>query len=77
LTFAFNPGTPNPHPNGPADKFGNVSITNTSPAEADVAGNFVGHDLTCTGNASVTNIAFEIAFPNTVAGQAFGQCVGL
>lgn len=77
LTFAFNPGTPNPHPNGPANKFGNVSITNTSPAEAAVAGNFVGHDLTCTGNASVTNIAFEIAFPNTVAGQVFGQCVGL
>jgi hypothetical protein len=58
----------------PANKFfGDVSITNTLPGEAVFANNFVEHDLTCTGNALVTNNGFM----NTVLGQEFGQCVGL
>jgi PPE-repeat protein len=58
----------------PANKFfGDVSITNTSPGEAVFADNFVEHDLTCSGNALVTNDGLM----NTVLGQEFGQCVGL
>jgi hypothetical protein len=52
---------------------GNVSITNTSPLGALIAKNLVGEDLTCTGNAAVTNLGEA----NTVLGQEFGQCVGL
>jgi cytoskeletal protein CcmA (bactofilin family) len=52
---------------------GNVSITNTSPFGAAIAGSVVAKDLTCTGNAFVTNDGFM----NTVLGQEFGQCVGL
>jgi hypothetical protein len=52
---------------------GSVSITNTSPGLVVFWGNVVGHDLTCRGNSEVANLDM----PNTVQGQAFGQCVGL
>jgi hypothetical protein len=52
---------------------GNVSITNTSPLGVLIAKNFVGEDLTCGENASVTNLGEA----NTVLGQELGQCVGL
>ena len=71
--FNYNPGIPNAHPHGPANKFGNVSITNTSPAVVIYAGNFVAGSLTCSGNAFVTNDGF----PNTVLSQELGQCAGL
>jgi hypothetical protein len=57
-----------------SSKFGgNVSITDTSPLAVLFAGNALGQNLTCTGNTSVTNDGFM----NAVAGQEFGQCVGL
>jgi hypothetical protein len=57
---------------------GNVSVTNTSPDGAAVFGNFIAQDLSCTGNAFVTNInALAEVVPNTVLGREFGQCVGL
>jgi hypothetical protein len=60
------------------DKFGgNVSITNTSSSGVGFGENVVAQDLTCTGNASVTNMLEGVARPNTVLGQEFGQCVGL
>jgi hypothetical protein len=52
---------------------GNVSITNTSPFGVAVAESVVAKDLTCTGNAFVTNSGFT----NTVLGQEAGQCVGI
>jgi hypothetical protein len=56
------------------DRFGgNVSVINTAPNEAVLAGNLFAQDLTCTGNAFVTNDGSK----NTVLGQVFGQCVGL
>jgi hypothetical protein len=59
---------------GPADKFfSNVTITNTSPATTVVVHDFVAGNLTCIGNASVTNDE-EM---NTVLGRERGQCVGL
>jgi len=51
---------------------GNVSITNTSPAGAELGFNVVGRDLTCLGNSSITDIG-----GNAVQGQAFGQCAGI
>jgi hypothetical protein len=68
-----NPGIPNAKPHGLTNKFGNVSITNTSPAGAIYAGNYVAHDLSCYGNAFVTNEGSL----NTVLGHEFGQCAGL
>jgi hypothetical protein len=56
---------------------GSVSITDTSPAGAVFAANSVTRHLTCTGNASVTNMVLAVEAPNTVLGQEFGQCVGL
>jgi hypothetical protein len=56
------------------DRFGgNVSITNTSPDGVLIAKNFFAQDLTCTGNAFLTNNGLM----NTVLGQDIGQCVGL
>jgi hypothetical protein len=52
---------------------GSVSITNTSPFGVAVAHSVVAKDLTCSGNAFVTNAGFT----NTVLGQEFGQCVGI
>ena len=52
---------------------GSVSITNTSPGLVVFWGNVVGHDLTCRGNSEVANLDM----PNTVQGQAFGQCAGI
>jgi hypothetical protein len=52
---------------------GNLSVTNTSPLAAEISENFIVRDLTCNGNASVTNGGFT----NTVLGQEFGQCAGL
>jgi hypothetical protein len=52
---------------------GNVSITKTSPAGALIAKSFIARDLSCKGNASVTNAGFK----DTVLGQEFGQCLGL
>jgi hypothetical protein len=57
--------------------FGSVSITNTSPNAVVIAGNLFSRDLTCTGNAFVTNNAGIPQLMNTVLGQEFGQCVGL
>lgn len=73
--YVYNPGTPNPNPNGnaPTSKFGNVSITNTSPAGVVYAGNYVAGNLTCSGNTFVTNIGVS----NIVLGQESGQCAGL
>jgi hypothetical protein len=51
----------------------NVSITKSLPAGTGLAENFIAGDLTCNGNASVTNFGFV----NTVLGQELGQCVGL
>jgi hypothetical protein len=67
-----NPGVPSANPSGKS-KFGNVSITNTYPAGVNFEDNFVAHDLTCYGNAFISNFGV----PNTVLGQEFGQCVGL
>jgi hypothetical protein len=71
VLFNFNPGT--------ANKFGNVSITNTSsPAGAVYAGNFVAGSLTCSGNTSVTNTVPGFGqIANIVLGQESGQCAGL
>jgi hypothetical protein len=52
---------------------GSVSITKSLPAGAGLDENFIARDLTCNGNASVTNFGFM----NTVLGQELGQCVGL
>jgi hypothetical protein len=56
---------------------GNVSVTDTSPAGAAFAANFVAGHLGCTGNVSVTNMVLGVEGPNTVLGREFGQCVGL
>jgi hypothetical protein len=56
---------------------GNVSVTDTSPAGAVFAANFVAGHLSCTGNASVTNMVLGVEAPNTVLGRELGQCVGL
>ena len=73
VSFTFNPGTPNPNPHGPANKFGNVSITNTSPGSVVYGGNFVAGNLTCSGNTFVTNLGIQ----SIVLGKESGQCVGL
>jgi hypothetical protein len=52
---------------------GDVSITKSLPTGAGLGKNFIAGDLTCSGNASVTNLGFM----NTVLGQEFGQCIGL
>ena len=73
VLFTFNPGTLNPNPHGPANKFGNVSITNTAPGSVVYGGNFVAGNLTCSGNTFVTNLGIQ----NIVLGKESGQCVGL
>jgi hypothetical protein len=56
------------------DQFGgNVSVTNTAPDGVLIVNNLFAQDLTCTGNAFLTNNGFI----NTVLGQDIGQCVGL
>lgn len=67
----YNPGVVNPKPHGPLNKFGNVSITNTSPAAAVYADNFVSGSLTCYGNADMLGYG-----SNLVLGKESGQCVG-
>ena len=70
VLFNYNPGT--------ANKFGNVSITNTSsPAGAVYAGNVVAGTLTCSGNTFVTNDYGFGPVPNFVVGHESGQCAGL
>lgn len=72
--FTINPGIPNPNPNGTANKFGNVSITNTSaPGGALYEDNYVAGNLSCSGNTSVFNDGGQ----NTVLGHESGQCAGL
>jgi uncharacterized repeat protein (TIGR01451 family) len=48
----------------------NVSVTNTSPAQAAIASNSVAGNLACSGNVAVT----DAGIPNTVHGTESGQC---
>lgn len=66
---------------GPHAKFGNVSITNTSPAGAFLGGatlaptTTISHNLTCSGNTFISTSDFPV--PPIVHGHASGQCAGL
>ena len=67
-------GTTNPNPRARhTQKFGNVSITNTA-GYADFEGNYVSHDLSCSGNAGFNPQDYG---SNVVLGSEFGQCVGM
>lgn len=63
---------------GPSAKFGNVSITNTSPAGAFLGGDTlattttISHNLTCRGNSFINTSLFPV--PPVIDGQGSGQC---
>lgn len=66
---------------GPSTKFGNVTITNTSPAGVFLGGDTlattttISHNLTCHGNSLISTSLFPV--PPVVDGQGSGQCAGL
>lgn len=59
---------------------GNVTYTNNITADPDgneIQTNWIGHNLSCSGNSPAPQQGDSQGLPNVVLGKALGQCAGL